>query len=383
MKTSLTPSSRRWDIFCRVIDNYGDIGVCWRLARQLHADYGLSVRLWLDDLSALRRLWPATTEANLQVVDGVEVVHWSADFPAAEPADVVIEAFACELPSTYVEAMARQHPRPRWLNLEYLSAEAWVDEYHGMRSIHPQNGLIKTFFFPGFTDRTGGLLRESQLHEKRADFQDNPELRRHFLASLGVTEQPGALLLSLFSYENPAIHSLLDAWRKSTRPIHCLVPEGKILPLINQYLGITLAAGEAVTLEQLTLQVIPFMDQDQYDRLLWACHLNLVRGEDSFVRAQWAARPLVWHIYPQEKDAHLEKLAAFIHRYQQGMSPPLMAALEELWYAWNRGVDCQDAWNLCQAGLSEWQRHSQEWGQALNSLGDLAAKLVQFCKKPL
>jgi hypothetical protein len=21
-----------WDIFCRVIDNFGDIGVCWRLA---------------------------------------------------------------------------------------------------------------------------------------------------------------------------------------------------------------------------------------------------------------------------------------------------------------------------------------------------------------
>ena len=26
----------RWDIFCRVIDNHGDMGVSRRLARQLH-----------------------------------------------------------------------------------------------------------------------------------------------------------------------------------------------------------------------------------------------------------------------------------------------------------------------------------------------------------
>ena len=26
-----------WDLFCRVIDNHGDLGVCWRLARDLAA----------------------------------------------------------------------------------------------------------------------------------------------------------------------------------------------------------------------------------------------------------------------------------------------------------------------------------------------------------
>ena len=26
-----------WDIFCQVIDNHGDVGVCWRLARELAA----------------------------------------------------------------------------------------------------------------------------------------------------------------------------------------------------------------------------------------------------------------------------------------------------------------------------------------------------------
>ncbi len=38
------------DIFCAVVDNYGDIGVCWRLARQLAHEHGMTVRLWVDDL---------------------------------------------------------------------------------------------------------------------------------------------------------------------------------------------------------------------------------------------------------------------------------------------------------------------------------------------
>lgn len=383
MKTSLDQTPQRWDIFCRVIDNYGDIGVCWRLARQLRREYNLSVRLWLDDIKALRRLWPSATEESHQVVSGIEVILWTPEATTTEIADVVIEAFACDLPPNYIDAMAARNPRPVWLNLEYLSAESWVDDCHGMRSIHPQNGLTKTFFFPGFTERTGGLLCEARLREQRAAFQQSADLRSQFLAALGVVEQPDALLISLFSYENSAIYSLLDNWRNSPQAVHCLVPEGKILPLICQHLGITLAPGDVIRRDQLTLQVIPFLSQDQYDRLLWGCHLNFVRGEDSFVRAQWAARPLVWHIYPQEDDAHLAKLEAFLQRYRADMSPELGEAVEALWGAWNRGFNCQHPWNQCLERLSEWQRYSQNWEQDLNSLGDLAAKLVQFCKKPL
>ncbi len=383
MKTSLDQTPQRWDIFCRVIDNYGDIGVCWRLARQLRTEYNLSVRLWLDDIKALRRLWPSATEESHQVVSGIEVILWTPEATTTEIADVVIEAFACDLPPNYIDAMAARNPRPVWLNLEYLSAEAWIDDCHGMRSIHPQNGLTKTFFFPGFTERTGGLLCEARLREQRAAFQQSADLRSQFLAALGVVEQPDALLISLFSYENSAIYSLLDNWRNSPQAVHCLVPEGKILPLICQHLGITLAPGDVIRRDQLTLQVIPFLSQDQYDRLLWGCHLNFVRGEDSFVRAQWAARPLVWHIYPQEDDAHLAKLEAFLQRYRADMSTELGEAVDALWGAWNRGFDCQPPWNQCLERLSEWQRYSQNWEQDLNSLGDLAAKLVQFCKKPL
>ena len=47
-----------WDVFCRVIDNFGDIGVCWRLARQLAGDFALHVRLWVDDFDSFWLLCP-------------------------------------------------------------------------------------------------------------------------------------------------------------------------------------------------------------------------------------------------------------------------------------------------------------------------------------
>jgi uncharacterized repeat protein (TIGR03837 family) len=383
MPNSPSPTNQHWDIFCRVIDNYGDIGVCWRLARQLADEYGLSVRLWLDDIAALRRIWPMAEDQEHQIVAGIELRYWPEVFTPTTPADVVIEAFACELPDVYVAAMKQQVPHPRWLNLEYLSAESWVDDCHGMQSIHPRNGLTKTFYFPGFSAKTGGLLRERSLTDARNQLQSSPEGRAVFLNGLGVKVTPNVLLISLFSYENPAIGSLIDSWRQSSMPVTCLVPEGKILPLITRHIGQSLQVGNIVHLDQLKIQVIPFLTQDQYDRLLWCCDVNFVRGEDSFVRAQWAAKPLIWHIYPQEEDAHLEKLAAFIDRYRQGLSPAMAKAVDALWQGWNRGEDCHHAWNLCMAGLSEWQIHSEHWEQTLKSLGDLAAKLVQFCEKPL
>src|SRR5690606_39086136 len=129
--------------------------------------------------------------------------------------------------------------------------------------------------------------------------------RAQLLASLTINAPADNLLISLFGYENPAIGSLLEVWQVSRQPITCLVPMGKILTSINQHWGSSFKVGDCATRGALTLAVIPFLSQIDYDRLLWACDLNFVRGEDSFVRAQWAAKPLIWHIYPQEEDTHL------------------------------------------------------------------------------
>jgi uncharacterized repeat protein (TIGR03837 family) len=373
---------KTWDIFCKVIDNYGDIGVCWRLARQLANEYPFQIRLWVDELPALIQIWPSTQDTEQQLLENVDVRIWREIFDAnVAPADVVIEAFACDLPSTYLAAMKHKTTAPYWFNLEYLSAEDWVEGCHGLPSTHPQLGLKKTFFFPGFTAQTGGLPKEKQLLNDRDAFIQSENTRVQFLHQLGIQLQPNELLISLFAYENDAIASLLSAWAVSSTPILCLVPASKILPRINTCIGKDLNAGDEFSWGSLRLVVIPFVTQDDYDRLLWSCDVNFVRGEDSFVRAHWAAKPFIWHIYPQDDDIHMVKLVAFLKHYLKGLEPELQGSITQLWHCWNRSQDCEEVWSSSIQNLVKWQNHCQNWCLTLDSLGDLAANMIASVDK--
>ena len=374
----MTSPMQTWDIFCRVIDNYGDIGVCWRLARQLAAEYPAQVRLWVDELPALCQIWPEATNTAQQQVAGVEVRHWPADFPEGiEPAQVVIEAFACALPASYLAAMVERKKAgapPCWFNLDYMSAEDWVEGCHGMQSVEPASGLRKTFIFPGFSAKTGGLLREAELLQRIDSFQAE---RYSWLQNLGISPKPDALLISLFAYENSGIAQLIDCWRQSPQPIHALVPQGRLMTSVIQALGQPLALGEPLQLGQLTLQTIPFINQLDYDRLLWSCDLNFVRGEDSLVRSQWAGKPSIWHIYIQEEEAHLVKLGAYLDKLLQGVTPELAQPLRDLYLAWNQGGDLAAPWLQLQAQLAQWQQRCRDWRSQLGEQADLAAQLWQ------
>ncbi len=369
----------KWDIFCSVVDNYGDIGVTWRLARQLVAEQGCAVRLWVDDLAAFARICPQADAAlDQQMQQGVEVCQWPVVWPDVAAADGVIEAFACTLPAAYIQAMAAR-PRPSlWLNLEYLSAEDWVEGCHGLPSMQ-SNGLQKFFFFPGFTEKTGGLLREGDLLSARDAVQQTPAARQAFLRSLGVEPRPDAQLISLFAYENAGLPEWFEGLARAPQPSHLLVPEGRVLGDVQRWLGVpSLAAGAVHERGNLRVQILPFVSQQTYDRLLWCCDFNAVRGEDSFVRALWAARPLVWHIYKQADDAHLHKLQAFVALYQQDLPVAAQAALNDFWLAWNTGAGIARGWENLQSWRAELAAHAEQKALQWASRPDLATALVQF-----
>ena len=374
--------TRRWDIFCAVVDNFGDIGVTWRLARQLAAEHGQRVRLWVDDLAAFARLCPeADPHAARQFQAGVEICRWEADWLPAEPAEVVIEAFGCRLPAPFEAAMARRALPPLWLNLEYLSAEDWVAGCHGLPSLQA-SGLTKYFFFPGFTADTGGLLRERELLTRRDAFQSDPSARQAFLLRLGIEPRAEERLISLFAYELPALGDWLQPLVEADEPSRLLVPEGRVLGDLCAWLGVEmLRPGETHTRGRLTVQILPFVSQQAFDRLLWCCDLNAVRGEDSFVRAQWAARPLLWHIYPQDDEAHLHKLQAFLDRYEAGLTRELADDLRRVWLAWNRAEAPGDDWPALLARLPVLRRHSERWSAGLAEQTDLASHLVAFAAR--
>jgi len=371
------------DIFCNVIDNYGDIGVCWRLARQLANGHGLAVRLWVDDLASLAKLCPeADVAAEQQQCRGVEVDLWSKSFPEAQPAELVIEAFACKLPQRYIEAMAAQEHEPVWINLEYLSAEDWVESHHKLPSPHPTLPLTKYFFFPGFTPKTGGLLLERDLLARRDAFRDDAGQQQAFWRSVGM-EMPAleTLKVSLFSYENAALPGLFDAWATGPQPLLCLVPEGRIMPQVGQYFGDPAPqAGSDYLRGQLHVRVLPFVEQQRYDLLLWACDANFVRGEDSFVRAQWAGKPFVWQIYPQHDAVHLKKLEAFLILYGKRLAQPASLAVQGLWLAWNMESGAEKAWPAFAAELNGINRCAQDWTRQL-AKNNLALNLLDFCRE--
>ncbi len=381
-----TPAPLRWDIFCNVIDNFGDIGVCWRLARQLVAEHGFSIRLWVDDLMVFRHLCPEIDPGNpQQVVLGVEIRHWAGDLSAENPGDVVIEAFACRLPERFETAMAERYPQPVWINLDYLSAESWVAGCHALPSPHPRLPLTKYFFFPGFNERTGGLLRENDLESRRQAFAAAPASRSQLLDSMGIRPaHSGSLLVSLFSYENPLLADLLDVWSKGGRPVCCLAPSTRRKPVLEDFAGRALQVGDVVEKGPLELHLVPFVPQTAYDPLLWLCDLNLVRGEDSFVRAQWAAKPMLWQIYPQEDSAHLVKLKAFLDLYCDGLSDTETEIVKIFFLAWNgEGRITQELWERWMGIFPKLQHHACGWQKKLIKQQDLCDSLVQFCRSKL
>ena len=379
------------DIFCTVVDNYGDIGVCWRLAKQLSYEYGMLVRLWVDDLASFRRLCPEVDPGlPVQNYFGVEVRHWMIPFPEVEPAQLVIEAFACKLPERYVAALAAQEHKAVWINLEHLSAEEWVAGYHGLPSPHPSLPLTKYFFFPGFTPQTGGLLLECDLLARRDAFQRDPQAIAALWQALGIpTPKQDEVRVSLFCYENPALPELFSAWAAGSTPVLCLVPEGRALPQVAACFGRERAApGDTFSRGKLEVRVLPFVEQERYDQLLWACDCNFVRGEDSCVRAQWAGQTFIWHIYPQHDQVHVQKLRAFMALYCAGLPPDAARALHVLWEGWNSGqgagqaasTGSGQAWNDFWLHRSLLQRHARAWAQHLSS-NSLALNLLDFFRE--
>lgn len=361
---------KRWDIFCRVIDNYGDAGVCWRLAKQLSQEYDLTVRLWIDNLNTLAHLAPeiSTNQATQSIQPNLMVCHWTDSFDNACIAEVVIEAFGCTLPESYVSLMARHLPKPIWINLEYLSMENWVAKCHGLASIHPSLGLNKYFFFPGLT--AGGLLREASLKKRQDVWMRNSQISSN-------TD----IKVSLFSYHNPALLSLLEAWSQSQQNIYCRVPIGLAVEQACVFFKKkTLQVGESIQKGSLRLEVVPFLTQDEYDQLLWQADLNFVRGEDSFVRGQLASKPIIWQAYPQQDNVHLLKLNAFLDLYSNHLSDQAKIALTQFHLAWNAKQNCITEWQMFYRHFDEFKKHAQHWCNNLYQQADLAKQLYDFAQ---
>ncbi len=365
------------DIFCQIIDNFGDIGVTWRLAQQLSSAYQYAVRLWIDDIASASLLIPQLSEYRQQPsqlnqhhvsIAGVQIQYWQAHQPiSASPSEVVIEAFACQLPEDFQREMVAN--TRVWINLEYLSAEPWVKQFHGLSSIQNSNGLSKTFFFPGFSEDTGGLLRENDLLNNRDRWRQDNNFSNHL--------DTDTYHISLFTYTHAPVQALLQALSQLPYAIHCHIPLVTIQDHLTQFFGQSIQAGKSYQVGNLTAHILPFLSQQQYDQLLWRCHLNFVRGEDSLVRAIWSGSPLIWLPYQQAEKVHLDKLTAFLDVYWQGNGNAI-AALN--WEFANGLIDANRLFKML-GELKQLSKLSELNAQQLSLQADLASQINQLISR--
>jgi uncharacterized repeat protein (TIGR03837 family) len=358
-----------WDVFCRVVDNHGDLGVCWRLCCQL-ADRGHHARLWVDDASALAWMAP-------QRVAGVEVLPWAeAQNDQGPLGDVLMEAFGCDAPADVLQRLAQAHQAaqtqghaaPVWINLEYLTAEPYAARSHGLpspRNTGPAVGLTQWFYYPGFTPSTGGLLRGS---DTPAVPRTGPvtSLALSAAAGLPIDLHAGERAVSLFTYAHANTSWLLEAL--AVLPTLLLTAPGPATDDTHAFL-----AQHPQARQTLRHHPLPWLAQPHYDAVLDACSLNVVRGEDSLVRAVWAGRPYLWNIYVQDDGAQAPKLNALLDT---------MGAQASLGPAWRRLNNLQTPGDkplaLDQAWMQQAQATVTPWWQALRDQDDLLTQLLRF-----
>ena len=403
-------------LYCRVVDNFGDAGVCWRLARQLAREQALDVTLWIDRPEVLGRLVPelaldATQDMPFPGAEqamawdaalaGVEPIarsiasgtlavrHWPLARPTGDLPDAVICAFGCEPPGWLRSQLAGGPARPLWINLEYLSAERWVDGCHRLASIKPADGACEYFYFPGFRATTGGLLRERGLLAERDAWRVDSTASAWWQAH-DLPERAGCRV-SIFCYPDAPLLALLHAMARSAEPTVVLVANGVGGEPLAQWLDSqgAPAPGHQVArwqLGQLTLARLPMLPIDDYDRLLWSCEMNFVRGEDSWLRGLWAGRPMVWQPYRQADQAHRVKLDAYLDWQSdglRGLEPADRTALAELSHAWSDAADPGPAWARVAADLPALGIAFDALSRAMAAQKGLAEQLVNFCNSKL
>jgi uncharacterized repeat protein (TIGR03837 family) len=255
-----------------------------------------------------------------------------------------------------------------WINLEYLSAESYVARSHGLASpvmSGPAKGCTKWFFFPGFTPDTGGLLRERDLL-RQSQFD-----RAAWLTALPLDTRisEDEQCISLFCYEPAALPQLLKQLSQADVQTRLLVAQGRPSVAVSK-------AAQALNMPRngtgrLRISQLPYLSQTDFDHLLWACDFNCVRGEDSLVRALWAGQPFGWHIYPQDDNAHHDKLLAFASALD------MPADLRQFHAVWN-GLETGPLPALSRAVIDDWRVWSQQAQRHLRAQTDLTTQLLSF-----
>lgn len=294
------------DIFCNVIDNFGDAGVVYRFAKELKKkEEQKKIRIFLNRYDEFAAINPKIDiNKNSQLIDGIfYLLRESSDLENIIPAEIIIETFGCDINELYLEKINK---KTVILNLEYLSAESWIEDYHKMQSFTSNPNIKKYFFMPGFTEKTGGLIINSDKKEKSRDI-----LKEYYSGELENKK-----IGTIFSYEHNFENLIEDIFKLKNQYLLLIMGEKS-----KESFKISMDK-EFIQLEEgyfkkdnLEILFMPFVTQEKYDEIISVTDFNFVRGEESLARAALSGIPFIWHAYLQEDMVHMDKVDAFLKTF--------------------------------------------------------------------
>ena len=307
------------DIFCEIIDNYGDIGVVYRLAKEMDKIFPDSkVRVFLNRLEEFKSINSNVVDSPIQIIENIEYItfdYLKENIGKFSASQVIIEAFGCKIPEEYMDIAYENSDL--LINLEYLSAEDWIEDFHLQSSPLGRGKLKKVFFMPGFTERSGGVIADSNYLDRiKKVFENKDFYTKKYLSE--IEDRDSKIVGTLFSYEKN-FTTLFEDLKKLDRDVVILAMGEKTQESLKKIFKKNSREDfrNFIKYGKIEVRFLDFLNQEEYEELINVVDFNFVRGEDSFIRAILTGKPFMWHIYCQEDYAHMDKIEGFLDKYKK------------------------------------------------------------------
>ena len=363
-------------VLCKVVDNFGDIGVVWRLCCQLSnqikkENFTSKINLIVDDLASFNKICNSVdSNKSFQIVENINIFNWNDEKLCydefskndGENLSVILEVFQCGRPS-WMEKILFEDKLNRTVQIimiDYLTAEKYAEDFHCLQSLTRSSKVQKVNFMPGFTNKTGGLIIDSEW-EHFCDYKNNKTLL-------------------CFTYDRNW-DALANACKKSNYIEKVLIAPGKGFESLKKSFYSNFIKDSNLKIEELS-----FMNQNEWDKMLKNCGVLFIRGEESMSRACLSGIPFVWHAYPQSDEYQLIKVRALLERMSVHFKCEDFRIIEKVWILIN-SAESEVEQEVFEKAILDFFDNAEklvygfrEFALDLRKNGDLCSNLMTFIK---
>ena len=321
-------------ILCKVVDNFGDIGVAWRMAKRFvelakkeNLEIIEKINLIVDGLSSFNKIENSIDiTQSFQTVKDVCVYDWNCydvcykifSQNDGKKLAFIIECFQCGRPD-WMEKILFQDKLQRTvqiLMIDYLTAEKYAEDFHKLMSLTRSAKVQKVNFMPGFSDKTGGLIIEDKWEAVAQRNSNGPVL--------------------FFTYSKNWDGVAESFVKKTDKQI--LAAKGVGFESVKNSFEKFLLQPEFSS----RFKSLDFCNQREWDNLLLNCSFLFIRGEESLSRACLSGIPFVWHAYVQTEEYQFVKVKALLEIMKKYFTPNQFNIIEKLWLLINESDVASD-----------------------------------------